>query len=471
MKAPRFSILGAVLLLAAALVPAQAYTVAAKPAASLEHPPARPNIVLFLSDDHGVDYVGCYGNRVVRTPNIDSLAREGMKFNSVFAASPTCSPSRAAIFTGLWPQRNGTMGNHTDCRPGIKSLPDYLRPLGYRVVAVNKTDVRPDSVFDWEYLPATLPTNHKFRRYRDEGLDTSKVDAFLAEHVRDHPGQPLCLLLGDNGPHVVWETNRTYNPAALPMNPLLVDTPKTRLALANYYQDITTTDARLGEVLASLRHYGLATNTLFIYTTDQGAEWPRCKWTLYDSGLRVPFIVRWPGVVKPGTQCDALISLIDLTPTFVTVAGGKAPAGIDAVSFEDVLLGRATACRQELFATHTGDGTMNRFPQRGVRDTRYKYILNLHPERDWTTHFTKVLGIPNSHAEVWNTWVAKAETDPATAHLVNLIVHHPAEELYDTKTDPYELTNLVSQPEMQPVLERLRTQLTQWRKQVGEDTP
>jgi N-sulfoglucosamine sulfohydrolase len=438
------------------------------PEAAAAHAPARPNIVLYLSDDHGVDFVGCYGNPAVHTPNIDRLAQEGMKFNRVFAASPTCSPSRAVMFTGLWPQRNGTMGNHTDCRPGIKTLPAYLQPLGYRVVTANKTDLRPRSAFGWEHLPATLPTDPKFRRYRDEGLDVRKVDQFLAEHVREHPDQPLCLLLGDNSPHVVWETNRSYDPAALPMTPLLVDTPKTRLALANYFQDITTMDSRVGAVLASLTRYGLTTNLLFIYTTDQGAEWPRCKWTLYDSGLRVPFIARWPGFLKPDSASDALLSLVDLTPTFVAVAGGKAPSGIDGVSFYDALRGRAQAGRKELFASHSGDGTMNRFPERAIRDTRYKYILNLHPERDWTTHFTKVEGIPNSHAEVWNTWLEKAKTDPGAARLVERIVHHPAEELYDTKADPYELTNLVDRAEAKPELRRLRKELARWRQQVGD---
>lgn len=435
---------------------------------SSEVVPARPNLVLYLSDDHGLDWVGCYGNRAVRTPNIDKLAREGVKFNHVFAASPTCSPSRAAMFTGLWPQRNGTMGNHTDCRPGIQSLPFYLQSLGYRVVAANKTDVRPAKNFPWELLPATLPTDAGFRRYRDEGLDTARVDAFLAAHVREHPGQPLCLLLGDNGPHVVWETNRIYDPAALPMTPLLVDTPKTRLALANYYQDITTMDERVGKVAASLKRHGLYKNTVFIYTTDQGAEWPRCKWTLYDSGLRVPFIVRWPGVLRPGTECDALISLVDVTPTFVALAGGKAPVNLDGVSFLDVLLGRTNACREVVFATHSGDGTMNLFPERSVRDLRYDYILNLHAGREWTTHFTKVEGIPNSHAEVWRTWINKARSDESVAHLVNLIIHHPVEELYDTRTDPYELTNLVQRTDMKPVLENMRQRLVHWRMQVND---
>jgi uncharacterized sulfatase len=455
--------------LLAALLPVLGRPAIAEPAS----PPAtgvsaRPNIVMYLSDDHGIDYVGCYGNAAVHTPNIDALAREGMKFNRVFAPSPTCSPSRASMFTGLWPQRNGTMGNHTDCRPGIRSLPAYLQTLGYRVVAANKTDVRPASVFGWELLPARLPTDQKFRRYRDEGLDTTKVDAFLTAHLREHPGQPLCLLLGDNGPHVVWETNKIYDPAALPMNPLLVDTTKTRLALANYYQDITTMDNRLGELMASLKRHGLDGNTVLIYTTDQGAEWPRGKWTLYDAGLRVPFIMRWPGVVPAGTECNALISLVDVTPTFVVIAGGRVPAGIDGVSFKDVLLGKAAACREEIFATHSGDGVMNMFPERAVRDLRYKYILNLHPEREWTTHFTKVEGIPNSHVEVWRTWTDKAKKDAPTAHLIDLIVHHPAEELYDTQTDPYEMTNLAARSELKPVLERLRRRLAQLRKQTED---
>ena len=428
----------------------------------------RPNIVLYLSDDHGVDFVGCYGNKAVRTPNIDALARQGMKFNLMFAASPTCSPSRASMFTGLWPQRNGTMGNHTDCTPGIRSLPAYLQPLGYRVVAANKMDVRPRSVFGWELLPAKLPTDPKFRRYRDEGLDTAKVDAFLRDYVRQGSRQPLCLLLGDNGPHVVWETNKIYDPETLPMSPILVDTRKTRLALANYYQDITTMDKRLGEVMASLKKYNLDTNTIFIYTTDQGAEWPRGKWTLYDAGLRVPFIVRWPGVLRSGSECNALISFVDLTPTFVVIAGGPTPGDIDGVSFLDVLQGKAASCREDIFATHSGDGVMNMFPERAVRDLRYKYILNLHPEREWTTHFTKVEGIPNSHAEVWRTWIAKAKSDPATAHLVDLIVHHPAEELYDTRTDPYEMTNLAARAEFKPELQRLRSRLAQLREKTGD---
>ncbi len=430
-------------------------------------PPRRPNIILYLSDDHGVDFVGCYGNEVIHTPNIDALAREGLRFTRAFAGSPTCSPSRAILFTGLYSARNGTMGNHTDCRPDLKSLPSYLQALGYRVVAANKTDVRPKSVFDWEVLRATLPKNPAInRRYRAEGLDPRQVDAFLAAHRREHPNQPLCLLLGDDGPHVVWEKNRIYDPAQLPLPPIMVDTPKTRRALANYYQDITTVDTRVGEVMASLKRHGFwGANTMVIYTTDQGAEWPHCKWTCYDTGLRVPFIVCWPGVVPAGATTDAMISFADLTPLFVELAGGQPVPDLDGSSFKDVLIGKTSQHHAFIFASHTGDGTMNMFPQRCVRDPRWKLIFNLKPENKWTTHFTKVMVIPDSHGEVYQTWVAKARTDPTAAKLLNTIEHHPRWELYDTANDPYELNNLIAQGKNAERVTVLKQRLIAWLKQ------
>jgi arylsulfatase A-like enzyme len=144
-------------------------------------------------------------------------------------------------------------------------------------------------------------------------------------------------------------------------------------------------------------------------------------------------------------------------------AGGTPPADLDGHSFIDVLLGSAKEFRDVIFAAHTGDGEMNRFPQRGARDRRYKYVLNLHPERTWTTHFTLVPGLPDSHKDVWDSWVAKAKADPRAAKPVETIERHPAEELDDTLADSYELTNLITEPALKPVLDRLRGQLRQWR--------
>lgn len=438
-------------------------------AAATAQPARPPHIVLFLADDHGWDIAGCYGNTAIRTPNIDDLAREGLRFTRAFAGSPTCSPSRAILYTGLHSARNGLMGNHTGTRAGLLSIAQYLKAQGYRTVLANKTHIKPPEVFDFEYVAATLPpVPERPRRYRLEGLDTVAVDRLLEEHAKTRAAQPLLLIVADSAPHVLWEKNRDYDPATLPLPPITVDTPITRRAMANYYQDITTADRNLGAVLASLKRHGFAKNTLTIYTSDQGPEWPRSKWTLYDAGLRVPFIARWPGRIRAGATTDAMISFVDVTPTLVDAAGGKPPAGLDGSSFLGVMEGRARQFRDEIYASHSGDGTMNMFPQRAVRDRRYKYILNLHPERTWTTHFTKVDGHADSHKQVWDSWVERAKTDAAAARTVALIETHPREELYDTEADPHELTNLAGDARHRSTLERLRARLAARRREFGD---
>ena len=192
-------------------------------------PPKRPNIVLYISDDHGIDFVGCYGNADVRTPNIDALAKEGTRFTRMFAASPTCAPSRSALYTGLYPAHNGCMGNHTTCRPDITALPTYLRQLGYRVVLAHKAHTIPKEVFSFEYLPAGLPRNPAIpRTYRMEGLNTKAIDALLAEHARARRDTPLCLIVADSSPHVVWEPNKDFDPARLKLPGFFIDTDLTR---------------------------------------------------------------------------------------------------------------------------------------------------------------------------------------------------------------------------------------------------
>ena len=419
----------------------------------------KPHIIVYLSDDHGWEYLGCYGNAHIQTPHLDSLAAAGMRFTHAFTPTPTCAPSRATLYTGLYPAQHGAMGNHTECHKHLKTLPHYLRELGYRLAIAGKTHVKPEALFDFEYIGGFLPKRQEHaRKYRAEGLDLAPVARFLENHRRENREQPLCLILADSNPHVTWEPNKIYEPVALPLPPYIADTPIARKALANYYQDITTMDTRIGEVDRLLETHGYADNTLFIYTTDHGSEWPHCKWTLYDTGIRLPFLARWHGKIEADTVSDAMISHVDFLPTLIDIAGGE-PQGS---SFKDVLLGNRTTFRQKIYGTHTRDGNMNVFPQRCIRDSRYKYILNLMPENTWTTHFTEVEGIPDSHAAVWQSWVEKAKREPHTARLLYLTQHHPVEELYDIQADPYEFDNLAFNADMRPILERMRAELAQW---------
>ncbi len=430
----------------------------------------KPNIVIYLSDDHGWEYLGCYGNTDIQTPNLDRIADEGLRFTHAFTPTPTCAPSRSTLYTGLYPARHGAMGNHTECHSHLATLPKLLRELDYRVAIAGKTHVKPTELFDFEYIGGFLPKRAEHRRkYRAEGLDTAPVEDFLSSHRKEYPNQPICLILGDSNPHVTWEPNKTYNPDALSLSPYIADTPITRKALANYYQDITTMDTRIGDVDKMLEKHGYTDNTLFIYTTDHGSEFPHCKWTLYDTGIRLPFIARWHSEIPTATVTDAMISHIDFLPTLIDIAGGEPSKKMDGRSYRNVLCGQQKIFRDKIYGTHTRDGNMNVFPQRCVRDSQYKYILNLNPENRWTTHFTEVERIPESHAEVWNSWVEKAKSDAKTAELVFLTQHHPVEELYDVNADPYEFNNIAFEETSHPILEEMRTDVQEWMQSQGDE--
>ncbi len=371
----------------------------------------RPNIVLFLSDDHSLIDAGCYGNDIVQTPNIDKLASRGMRFTHAFTASPTCVPCRSLLYTGLYPHKNGAHPNHSSVRRGIRSLPHYLSPLGYRVALVGKKHISPEEAFPFEILE--LPKDNALRFTIGKRLDKFFTEA--------EPAKPFCLVVATYDPHVKWADNQIYDPEKVKLPPYLVDTEDTRKAMTNYYTDITRMDTVLGTTLEMLKKHGLDKNTLFIYASDQGAQWPHAKWNLYDAGINTPFIVRCPGKIKPATVTDAMISFVDVLPTFIELAGGKPIESLDGTSFLPVLLGKKKSHRDVIYATHTRDGSMNFYPMRAIRTRTHKYILNLNPERAFTSHITNVY-LPRKRGAYgfWESWMLKANSDPSAAKRVKL---------------------------------------------------
>lgn len=422
----------------------------------------RPHIVVFISDDHTWSDCGAYGAKDVRTPQLDRLAEEAVRFDLAFAASPTCAPSRSAIYTGLLPFRNGAHANHSLVRDGLRTLPHYMGELGYRVVLAGKSHIGPRPVFPFEYLKDgnIMPPGKKKTLWTD--LNTAGVDRLLTEHDRN---KPLCLIVCSHSPHVFWPPNDGYDAAKITLWPYFLDTPETRATRCEYYTDVSWMDKQVGEVRESLRKHGYADNTLFMYTADQGAQWPFSKWTLYDAGIRTPLLVCWPGKVQPGSTTKAMVSLVDLLPTMIEAAGGTPPTDIDGRSFLPVLLGRTDHHRQEVFASHTGDARMNRAPMRCVRTADHKYIINLAPEIPYTTHITSA----DPPAAYWASWLRLAESDPKAAALVRHHTHRPPEELYDIRNDPFELKNLATDPAQAERLRELREKVRQWRVQQGED--
>jgi arylsulfatase A-like enzyme len=412
-----------------------------------------PNIVVFIADDHTMLDSQAYGSTEVRTPHMARLAAEGLKFTHAFVASPSCGPSRTAPLTGLWPARNGAEPNHRPKRPEVASLPPVLRALGYEVAAIGKVahnTYAKDHGFDYVEGP-----NPGF-------ADTAAVAKFLSS--RD-PSKPLCLFVGTRHPHTVWSADRTYAPAAVKIPPTHVDTAETREQRARYLTDVTKADTLLGEVRALARER-IPGDTLFIYTADHGAAWPFSKWTLYDAGIRTSLLAVWPGHLKPGTVSDAMVCWPDLLPTFIELAGGRVPAGIDGRSFAAVLRGTATAHRDRVFTTHSGDGDFNVYPIRSVRTREWKYIRNLHPEFQQHSHISRSSG--SSGLVYWKTWLAAAEKEPGAAAIVRRYSVRPAEELYDLSADPHEQRNLAADPRHASRLADLRAELTAWMTQQGD---
>jgi uncharacterized sulfatase len=338
-------------------------------------------------------------------------------------------------------------------------LPHHLSKLGYRVVLFGKSHVAPREAFPFEYVGGRIPPAGP-----DQGsaLDTEALERFLATH---DPQQPLCLIVSSWSPHIPWPENDRYNPAQVDLPPGSVDTPETRAARTRYYTDVSLLDARLGKTLDAVARHGDADDTLFIYTSDHGAQWPFAKWNLYEAGTRVPLVVRWPEKIAQGRTTSAMVSLVDLLPTLIEVAGGEVSTNLDGRSLAPLLRGETDSHREAIFTTHTGDGRINRSPMRAVRTDRYKYILNLQPERKYETHIS--LGVARDGRDYWKSWLAAAEHNRAAQQAVDAYEKRPAEEFYDLSQDPHELEDCADRlPEA--VKEKLRQKLSAWRTAQGE---
>ncbi|QDV16002.1 Arylsulfatase [Gimesia panareensis] len=416
--------------------------------------PVRPDMVIFLSDDHTRRDSSVYGSPDIQTPNMKRLADQGMTFENAFVASPSCAPSRAALLTGLYPAHNGAEPNHSRPRAELKKLPAYLQELGYEVVSFGK-------VGHYKQTPEYGFDIARHFRYHED-IAVPKAIEWLKQRNSE---RPLCLFVGTNWPHVPWpEEIGDIDPEKLQVPPNHVDTPVTRRWRAKYMAAIKKMDSELGQVYDVARQK-LGEDVFFLHTSDHGAQWPFGKWNLYDEGIRTPLIVSWPGRIKQAVRTEAMVSWIDILPTLVDVAGGTPPERIDGRSFLPVLKGKTDAHRDVIFTTHSGDGNNNVYPIRAARTLDgWKYIRNLHPEFRFTSHVTNV---PDKNG-YWNSWVQKAISSPQARLQVRRYLERPREELYQVTRDPFEQQNLIEDPAHAERLRKLRQQVDDWLAETGD---
>ena len=410
-----------------------------------------PNLVVFLSDDMGRVDSSVYGSPDARTPTMEKLASNGMTFDQAYVASPSCCPNRFSLLTGLMPARHGAHANHTEVYPGTKFLFPILDELGYTVASFGKV-AHGTREFDGLDFHSRSPRNMSVA-----------VREWLASVQLE---EPVCLLVGDRRPHVAWSKESIYDPAEVHLPDYLVDTPETRSHWARYLTDITGMDkeiSRIHKIATEL----FGDDFLFLFTSDHGGQWPRGKWNLYETGVRIPLIVSWPGRIAKGGRTDAMVSWVDIVPTLIDAAGGSVPGDIDGRSFLPILDGDGLTHRERMFTTHTGDKIMNIFPIRSVRIGKYKYIHNLRADSYFTNHSDRLR--KDGAGAFWDEWDEAAKVDPKAAAIIRDYYTREDFELFDLDEDPSEYNNLAWNPEYRDVMVEMQKELADWAKSQGDD--
>lgn len=407
----------------------------------------RPNILWISCEDTSPD-LGCYGDSYATTPHLDKLAAEGCRFSRAFVAFPVCAPSRSAIITGVHPGTLGSMHMRTGSKnyeavppPDVKCFTEYLRAAGYYCVNHTKTDYQFDAPFTaWDARKGD---------WRNPGRK---------------PGQPFFCVINLLTTHESqdWDIKEVrHDPARAPLPPFYPDTPKVRSGVARYYDQVDRMDREAGDILRRLEADGLASNTVVFFWGDHGRGLPRYKRWPYDTGLRVPLLIRWPGRIKPGSVNEELVCFTDLAPTLLSIAGLKRPAYMQG----RVLLGdeRGPEPAYVFGGRNRMDLTSDDFI-RTCRDRRYRYIHNFSPQ----VPYAQVIPYMEKSPILQEWRRLNAEGALAGPQKLFFAPAKPAEELYDTDADPYEVRNLAGAPEYQERLHTMRAALAAWMKDIGD---
>jgi uncharacterized sulfatase len=418
-----------------------------------------------MADDCTHSDLPVYGGRNAKTPNIDKLASEGLVFNRAYLGSAMCQPCRAELYSGLYPMRNGCAWNHSASRPDITTMPHHLGALGYRAGLAGKVHVLPQKAFPFTSVKG-FDDNCVRNPTRPHNLQG------ITQFMTENRNQPFCLVVALVEPHVPWVMGDAskYSPKRLKLPPNIADTPRTREAFSRYLAEITYMDKQVGEILKVLEQSGQADNTLVLFTSEQGSQFPGCKWTNWDTGLHTALIARWPGRIAAGRRTDAMVQYADVLPTLINAAGGDpARHNYDGTNFLPVLLGNASTHRKFVYGMHNNIPEGPAYPVRTVSDGKYRYIRNLTPDEIYIEkHLMGWAGKGELNNPYWATWISNAWNDPNTYNLVKRYMHRPAEQLYNTAEDPYELENLADDPAFSDIKARLSTELDRWMKEQGD---
>jgi N-sulfoglucosamine sulfohydrolase len=435
-------------------------------APALLQSPAKPkNVVLMIADDLGL-HTGAYGDPTAKTPNLDRMAAEGVRFTNAFCTTASCSASRSVILSGLHNHTTGHFGHahaphNLSYLPTVKSTPELLRAHGYGTGVVAKLHVNPLGSFPWDLNASS-----------EGGRDVQRVAQRAREFVSAAAGSPFYLHIGFTDPHRAGDgfanrdypgvTRNRFDPAKVGVPAYLPDNMPTREEVAEYYEASNRLDQGVGMIFDVLREAGQLDNTLVVFISDNGMPFPNAKTNCYDAGLHLPMIVRAPGV-RGGTVNNAMVSWVDLLPTFLEWSGAKEPAyPLHGRSLLPVLGQENPAGRDEIFFSHTFHEITMYYPMRGMRNRQYKYIRNLYPELSYP-HASDLWA-----SKTWQSLVEGGERAKVGSRAVGAYLHRSSEELYDIARDPHETTNLATSPAHRGTLAAMRKRVQEWRVETKD---
>ncbi len=387
----------------------------------------KPNFIIWVADDQYLESVGCYGGDPAHTPNIDKLASEGLKFTRAYSTSSICTPARSALYTGMYPIKNGAHPNHSGLKKDIPSMPGIMRDLGYRSGIVGKHGVhdvptRPSNTFIWDVeLPLTRVTiegaewsEKAANKHRE--MDWDGIKQFL-----EPDSLPFCLFVASSLPH----------------GPVLT---KIKNGLEGYPANNWKSDWQFGKTMQLLEEAGQTDNTVIIFVSDNGSNTERSKYTLFEPGVHIPMIIRWPGHVIPGTNTDALVDFTDVMPTLMETAGGEIHTDMDGISLVPLMKGMNVQLHEDLYLSFSCLGVNDvyePYPIRAVVTDHYKFIHYLNHE-----------------------------IEPPRGNGVDKC---PEFLLFDLVSDPEESVNLVNDDEYQAVRQDLQKRLDARTLEVGDN--
>lgn len=430
----------------------------------------RLNLLVITVDDMSADSIGAFGCKLPGTsPNVDQLAKQGMRFTRAHVQVGNCMPSRNVMWSGRYPHNNKIEGFYEVKNPGYPHLVDLMKGAGYFTGIRGKVPhSTPFTPYGWDVVLDTLPSGQQAHQ---KDAASYGVSAERGIKAAKDAGKPFCLIMNIMDPHKPFyaegrdgetvpdahKPTRVFTPDEVPIPGFLFDDPVVRKELAHYYSSVRRSDDSVGEILKALEASGQADKTVVMFLSDHGMPLPFAKTQLYHHSTHTPWIVKWPGTTKPGSSDgDHMISAVDMLPTLLDIAGIAHPAGFDGKSFVPLMKGERQSGRDMVVKEYNENSGGSRDPMRAIQTKQFLYIYN-----PWSSG-QRIMQTATTGTPTYRRFRELAEKDPKLAARHKLYQYRVVEELYDVERDPDCINNLIADPKFASNRDELRGALDAW---------